>query len=295
MIWLLLVLVAYFLNAVSTLISKWLLIKSIPEPVVFTFYIGVLNLVALLLIPFGFYFPGMNAVIIAIFSGIFFGLGFYFLARALRIDQASQVAPMVGGLQPIFVLLFAFWFLPERLSGGEYLGILFLILGSLIMAYEFSRRRIFTEGIKDIILSSVFFGFSYALLKLVYLQQGFVSGFIWTRIGTFLLVIALAALPGNWRKIRDNLKGTGEKVKGIFVLAQILGAASFLIIAYAISLGPVTIINAMQGVQYALLFLLVIILARRYPHLLDEPLSKKIIIQKSIAIGLIMLGLVFVI
>ncbi len=295
MVWLFLVLFAYFLNAVSTLISKWLLIKSIPEPVVFTFYIGVLNLIALVLIPFGFYFPGFNYVLVAIFSGVFFGLGFYFLARALRIDQASQVAPMVGGLQPIFVLLFAIWFLPEKLSQGQYVGVLFLVLGSLIMAYEFSRRRVFTEGMKDIILSSVFFGLSYALLKLVYLQQGFVSGFVWTRIGTFLLVIALAALPGNWHKIKNNLKGTGEKVKGIFVLAQILGAASFLIIAYAISLGPVTVINAMQGVQYAILFLLVVVLARRYPHLLDEPLSKKIIVQKSLAIGLIIIGLVLII
>ena len=78
-------------------------------------------------------------------------------------------------------------------------------------------------------------------------------------------------------------------------MAQILGAASFLIIAYAISLGPVTVINAMQGVQYAILFLLVVVLARRYPHLLDEPLSKKIIVQKSLAIGLIIIGLVLII
>ncbi len=295
MLWLFLVLIAYFLNAVSTLISKWLLIKSIPEPVVFTFYIGVLNLVAILLIPFGFHFSALTDIFTALFSGVFFGLGFYFLARALRIDQASQVAPMVGGLQPIFVLLFAFWFLPERLSQGEYVGILLLILGSLVMAYEFSRRRMFTEGLKDIILSSVFFGLSYALLKLVYLQQGFISGFVWSRIGTFLLVVVLAALPGNWHKIRNNLRGTGEKVKGIFVLAQILGAVSFLIIAYAISLGPVTIINALQGIQYAFLFLLVVILARRKPYLLDEPLSKKIIVQKSLAIVLIIVGLIFII
>ncbi|GIV28743.1 MAG: hypothetical protein KatS3mg027_2557 [Bacteroidia bacterium] len=40
MMWLWLVVIAYILNAVATLISKRLLITSIPHPVVFVFYIG---------------------------------------------------------------------------------------------------------------------------------------------------------------------------------------------------------------------------------------------------------------
>lgn len=301
MLWLILVIIGYFLNAVATLISKWLLIKDIPHPVVFTFYIGVLNLVALVLIPFGFYVPSIGHIAIALISGLAFAWAMYLMAKALHVDQASQVAPMIGGLQPIFVVLFAMWFLPEQLAGlRQYTGILLLILGSIVMALEvkkrhwYSHKQRFTESIGWILGSSVLFGLSYALLDLVYIQQGFVSGFVWSRIGTFVFVLILALIPGNWKIIRKSTKQSGPKAKGWFMLGQIAGAVSFLLIAYAISLGPVTIINALQGIQYVFLFVLVVVLARHNKKLLDEPLTSSIIIQKVIAIILILAGLALV-
>ncbi len=293
--WLWLVVIVYVLNAVATLISKRLLITSIPHPVVFVFYIGVLNLLALILIPFGFFIPNNLQILVALLSGGSYAAAMYYLVKALHIDQASQVAPMIGGLQPIFVLAFAWWFLPEELLLKQYLGIFFLILGSILMALEIGRKRIFTESFKFIIISSVLFGFSYATLKLVYLQQNFISGFIWTRFGTFLFVILLILLPNNWAKVRDNFKKSGEKVKAIFVVGQILGALSFLLIAFAISLGPVTIINALQGLQYAVLFIIILLLAKKYPELLDEPLRRPIVIQKTVAILILIVGLALVI
>ncbi len=303
MLWFIIALVGYLLNAVATLISKWLLIEDIPEPVVFTFYIGVLNLLALVLIPFGVSIPSAWQIMISLISGIAYAWGMYMLAKALSSDQASQVAPMVGGLQPIFVILFAIWFLPEVITKSQYMGFVIVILGSILIAleigkkhwYSFRKKHIFTESIKYILLSSVFFGLSYALLKLVYIEQGFVSGFFWTRVGTFVFVIALALIPGNWKLIRKSSNKSGTKAKGWFMAGQVIGALSFLLVSYAISIGPVTVINALQGVQYILLFILIVILSRKYKHLLDEPLTKKIIIQKVTAIILIIVGLWFVV
>ncbi len=293
--WFWLVMVAYVLNAVATLISKRLLITTIPHPVVFVFYIGVLNLLALVLLPFGFYVPTIGKILLALLSGSAYAAAMYYLAKSLQIDQASQVAPMIGGLQPIFVVLFAWWFLPEKLTQIQYLGIAFLIIGSLLMALELGRRRVFTESLKYIFISSILFGLSYASLKLVYLQQNFVSGFVWTRFGTFIFVMVLILLPHNWSKVRENFRRTGEKVKAMFVIGQILGALSFLLVSGAIFLGPVTVINALQGVQYAVLFIFILLLARKYPSLLDEPLRRPIVVQKIAAILLLILGLALVI
>lgn len=293
--WFWLVIVAYLLNAGATLISKRLLITTIPHPVVFVFYIGILNLLALALIPFGFYIPTNYEIIIALLSGATYAAAMYYMAKALRIDQASQVAPMIGGLQPIFVLAFAWWFLPEELLFKQYLGIFLLVAGSILMALELGRKRLFTESFKYIVISSIFFGLSYATLKLVYLQQNFASGFVWTRFGTFLFVILLILLPNNWAKVKENFKQSGEKVKAIFVVGQILGAISFLLVAFAISLGPVTVINALQGMQYAVLFIIILLLAKKYPEFLDEPLRRPIVIQKTVAILILIAGLALVI
>lgn len=301
MSWLIISLIGYFLNAIATLISKWLLIKDIPHPVVFVFYIGVMNLVALVLIPFGFSLAGIVPVVTAVMSGISFGWAMYVMAKALRVDQVSQVAPMIGGLQPIFVLVFALWFLPTELVGKQYIGIACIILGSLLIALEFGKRhwwqrkqKIFTASVGLIIISSLLFGLSYALLDLTYIQQGFVSGFVWSRIGTFLFVVVLALLPGNWKRIQQSTRQSGPKAKGWFLFGQIAGAASFVLVAFAISIGPVTIINALQGIQYVFLFLLIVCLSKFNKKLLDEPLTRKIIVQKTVAIVIIMVGLALI-
>jgi len=311
MTWLTVTLVGYFLNAIAILISKWLLVKEIPEPVTFTFYIGVLNLIALVLIPFGVFVPTIDQFCVAILSGIAYAWAMYMLAKALSSDQASQVAPMVGGLQPIFVILFALWFLPEQILIKHYVGFGLLIIGSILMALELGRKNfylfgriklfstqhhhLFTSSLKYILTSSALFGLSYALLKLVYIEQGFISGFFWTRIGTFIFVMILLLIPGNWKIIKSSSNRSDGSVKGWFMIGQILGALSFLLVSYAISLGPVTIVNALQGVQYAFLFILIIILAKHYKYLLDEPLTKIVITQKLIAIILILAGLWFIV
>lgn len=295
MLWFILALVGYILNALATLISKWLLIKDIPEPVVFTFYIGIFNSIAFLLIPFGFEIPSGIQILASLVSGATYAAAMYYLAVALNKDQASQVAPMIGGLQPIFVVAFAWWFLPERLVGMQYVGIALVVIASVLLALEIGRKRLFTEGLKYILFSSVLFGLSYALLKYVYLEQGFVSGFVWTRFGTVLFVIALALMPGNWHKITQRSKSSGVKAKEWFAVGQVLGAVSFLLVSYAISLGPVTIINALQGIQYAFLFLVVVLVAHKNKKILDEPLTHSIIIQKVIAIGVLIAGLAFLV
>ncbi|MGB0757489.1 MAG: EamA family transporter [Patescibacteria group bacterium] len=291
MLWLVLALIGYILNALATLISKWLLIKDIPEPVVFTFYIGVFNLVALVLIPFGFYVPSALQILIALISGASYAWAMYYLAVALNKDQASQVAPMIGGLQPVFVLAFAWWFLPETLVFKQYIGIALIVFSTIFLALEVNKKRLFTESVKYILLSSVLFGLSYALLKLVYIEQGFVSGFVWTRIGTFAFVAILAALPGNWKLITKSSKKSKPAAKEWFVVGQILGAVSFLLVSYAISLGPVTIINALQGIQYAFLFVFIVLVARWHPRMLDEPLTKSVVLQKTLAILVLIIGL----
>ncbi|TDR32567.1 EamA family transporter [Hydromonas duriensis] len=55
--------------------------------------------------------------------------------RALQIGQASQVAP-VDKFSLVLVAVFAFIFLGERPSGQEWLGILLVAAGVLVLAFK---------------------------------------------------------------------------------------------------------------------------------------------------------------
>jgi len=295
--WLIIVIIAYFFNSLAMIIDKALLKKSIPEPVVYTFYIGVLGLIFIpFLLPFGFALLGIKLILFSLFSGIFFIIALLLFFQALKDDDASQVIPLIGGLNPIAILVFAYFLIGERLSFLELLALGFIISGSIIITIKHGRdgMRLSSQMLKLGLVSALFFGLSFVLAKLTYLETTFINGFIWTRLGALLAVFSLVFAPSYRRLIFKNTKKTRQSIKFIFLVGQALAGISFFMVNYAISLGSVTLTNALQGLQYAFLFILIIIISKQYPEILEEKINTKIIFQKILAIILISLGLAFI-
>lgn len=108
--WFIIVIIAYLLNAIAMIVDKALLKKSIPEPIVYTFYIGLLGLIFIpILMPFGFGVPSAYLIVISLLAGIFFIVALLIFFRALKGDDASQVIPVIGGLSPIIIMILAFF------------------------------------------------------------------------------------------------------------------------------------------------------------------------------------------
>ena len=136
---------------------------------------------------------------------------------------------------------------------------------------------------------------SFVLLKYVYLNQSFWTGFIWTKIGGFLAAICFFVFA---KEVRDEIfqKKAGQKHKamGIFVLNQAAGGLANVLQNWAISLAPlvyIAVINALQGVQYVFLLIFTVLLSLKFPQILREEISGKIIFQKAVAILIIGAGL----
>ncbi|MBI4281793.1 DMT family transporter [Candidatus Uhrbacteria bacterium] len=296
MSWLLIVIIAHLLNAGAFLVDKFLLAKAVPKPAVYAFWIGMLGLFALVLLPFGSLVFTPREVVFALFAGFTFEIALLFFFGALRRLETSRVVPVVGGLQPLIIFLLSYTFLGERLSQGEFVAFVLLLLGSVVISYdtdvvterETAKRR---RGWLYAFVAAFLFAVSYALTKHVFGIQSFVSGFVWIRIGAFLTVL-LFLLRREWR---HDILGKQERPKGklglLFLGGQSAGAVSAILLNYAISLASVTIITAMQGMQYVFLFLIAMVLGRRYTQL-RERLSTAIVLRKSTAIILIGVGLV---
>ena len=93
---------SYLLLAIVALVDKYLLVGPIPNPKVYSFYVGMLGVLSLLLIPFvNFYIPDSRQIILSLTAGIFFVLGLFWYYKALNIFEASRVIPAIGGLLPI--------------------------------------------------------------------------------------------------------------------------------------------------------------------------------------------------
>lgn len=293
--WIFVAALGYFLTAFSVSIDKILLRKPIKHPVVFAFYGGSLSIFAMVFIPFGVSWPGIGQFLVSLISGIIFILAMISFYSALRENEVSKVAPVVGGLIPIFVLIGSNIFLNETFSVNQIIAFVFLVSGSVFISFEnrgFQKENSILRALAKPALAAFLFSIFYVLLKYIYLNQEFLSGFVWSRLGSFLGAISLLVLSKPRKLIIENSKSLEVKMGGLFVVNKILGSAAFILVNYAIFLGSAAIVNAMEGIQYITIFILGNLLSITHPDIFKEEINKKALLQKITAIVLIGIGFV---
>jgi len=282
---------AYLLFAINGVIDKFLLNKGIPEPVAFAFYVGIGSSLVVLLFPFGFEIPAFKIILIALASGLAFFFALIALYTSLKYASASRVLPTVGALVPVATYPLSWVLVNERLSAIELCGMLLLVAGSLLLtrgARSYSRRHHWSAYT---LLAAGLFAISFTLSKIVYIDQVFVSGLIWTRFGLVLGALMVLLFPHYRRHITATTRGVGQSIGILFIIGQAVGATAGILQNYAISLGSVTIVNALQGTQFAILVVLTWVLSTKFPKILREDFSAATFVLKSTAIIVIILGL----
>lgn len=293
--WIIIVLVGHFLNALAFLMDKFLLTKKIPSPFVYAFFIGILGILALALIPFGFTVPSALEIIRALVAGFTFIVALIFFFAGLKENEASRVVPLTGGLVPAFTFILAYFLLAERLGQTEVIAFALLLAGSVLISIERNGRRGSNLGYLYAVIAALAFAVSFVITKQVFIEQSFVSGFIWSRIGGFLAAMMILLIPSQRYAIFNQPRQKNQgKTAALFFTGQAAGALGFVLVNYAISLTSVSLVNAMQGVQYAFLLIMVLLLSRKFPQILSEKLSGMALAQKVIAIILISVGIIFI-
>jgi hypothetical protein len=87
-----------------------------------------------------------------------------------------------------------------------------------------------------------------------------------------------------------------KKTITLFLSNQVIGAVSNILQNWVIAIVPfyyVAMVQALQGMQYAFLLILTILISLKFPKFLKEEISKGILFQKIVAILLIGAGLAF--
>ncbi len=276
-------LLAYFLNSISVTINKLLLNKAIPDPFVYIFYISVFSLILLPAIPFT-HIPGSNALTLASVSTLLWTLGAYFMFKALKIGLVSRVIPMIGTLIPLILLIDASR--NSAISVNQTWAVGFLVLGLIFITLLDLKGKISKSEVIFEILSAVFFAISYILLRQAYVGENFFSILVYSRVILVPTLILIIATPFLRKKVltqnspKINLFG---KSGLLFLIGQVTGGASQLLLLFSISLANPALVNSLAGTQYIYLLLL--------GFFLKEKFTKLSILTKLIGIIFIALGL----
>lgn len=291
--------IAYIINSFSLMIDKNLIEHSLKNPLVYTFYVGVLSLLAVFLIPLGFTLPSLLAVIYSIASGLFFILAIFTYFWALKSFPVTVVAPVVGALNPLIALSLGLLIFQEHLAQTQYLGVFLLILGGIILTSNlWLKKQHINKLFLIMIFSGVLFGLSYVLLRQAFLASSFINGMVISRVSmTFFVLILLLSTRFRSQIFASRVSRHYflNRSGALLLSSQLAGASSGIMVAFAVSLASPALVNSLYGIQFIIVFIVTWALSKKYPHLLDETINKKTILQKIIATILIALGLVYLI
>jgi drug/metabolite transporter (DMT)-like permease len=289
--WLLIVIGAHLVNALAFLSTKVLLDKFFKSSTALAIMVGILGMGVFILSPCCLDRPTWDEFALDIGAGIILIMALMLFNYCLSNFEVTRVVPIVGGAVPAFTWLLAATFLGEQLNWREAVAFILLLIGTVIIANIGKSKGKVTFNLVIFALGAgLFFAVYFVLSKYIFETQTFISGFIWTRLGSFIAAIVLLLFPRNSRELCRVIQADWKKHALALVAALGFGVSGFLLLNYAIWTGSVTIVNAMQGVQYAFLLIVVLLATKFFPKIIKEKFSSWILTTKIIGILFISAG-----
>ncbi len=146
-----------------------------------------------------------------------------------------------------------------------------------------------------ILLAALFFAFNDVLFKKFTIYQGsFVTSLFWQHLGVFIVGISFFLLSKNFREDFFSLIQNGHTK--IFVLnsfSEFFYALGGLLSNLATLFAPVVLVLVVNSYQTVFTFIIGISLTLFLPHIITEKISKRHLIQRILAIVIILLGSYF--
>lgn len=288
--WLLIALLGQFLLGISFVFDKIIIKRQTFNAPIYAFWSQILGGVSFfVLAPFGFGIPSLVTAFYAILAGAVLAYATFFLFKALERSEASLVQPTSVAFAQIFTFVISIFLLKERLGVWEAAAFALLFIGGLFFL-SLENKSLRPKLFLFLLASSFFFGLSNVLSKLVFTNEGFISGFLWMRIGGILAVLPFFFSPSFKAGFRTNLKDSGRSNKFAYAGNRALAALGFVLVQYSISLSHPALVDATSSFKFVVTFIIAWILIKE--SLYGKILFFKILGTIVVTFGLIILSLV---
>lgn len=292
-LWIPIAIFSHLFWAVVNVGDKYIVSNRIKNPYVYLVWIMLFGIIAILLIPFlDFSIPDKNIFFLLIASSAFYFFGGFPYLKAMQQEDVTRIN-ILWSLIPIFSLIIGWFAIDEKIYGQQFLAFAILILGALIAslhvkngAFRFSKALIF------MIIACAAYASHGVILRYVTQDYSFLSAFVWTRIFMFGFALLLLAF-GSFRKIfKAEFKRMNRGLVATVFSISLADHLGILLNIWALSLGPVALVFAMEGFQAVFVFLMAFGLSAFSKIDLKEEINKKNVILKLAALVLMISGIV---
>ncbi len=257
----------------------------------YIFWLGAISIFGLILIAFGFRWPGWKLAGLGFSAGVLDLAASYFYYSALKSGEASEELAAMGGFGPVATALISIPFFRSPL-GGEVPGFLLMTAGGFIMF--FAEKRPLKKMVPKIALAAGGFGLMNVLQKIVFNGTNFVSGYVFFTIGTTVGAFALLAPPSWRRQIFQSSEHAPPKSKFWYMFNRFLAGVGSFLVVFALSRTAPSLVQAISGVRYVVIFVGAYLITQLRPRWFREDFREPVLIAKAIATCLVVAGLVLV-
>lgn len=307
-IWILLVVIAQFFNAIVALVDKYIVTSRIVrKPSVYALYVSLLSVFAIIVFLFSWipipiegvsipsisnvFVPDVFILSISLLAGFAFLGALVTLFTALKRSDASDVIPVVGATSAVGSLLLSFYLLDAIITSHFILGFILLVIGTFFISlFRFKIQTLFIA-----ISSGALFALHFVCLKILFGYTHFDDAFFWSRVGIIIsaLILFLFMLMRSTSD-KQAIKREMPKKSAIWIILanKTLAGIAGLLILKGIELGDVTIVQALGGLQFVFLFGFAVLTGHSLPQACGEKCSRYDVWQKFISIGIITAGFI---
>ena len=285
----LIAIVAHGLVGLSLVWDKVLLRrKGMRNLASYVFWLGAISIFGVVLVPFGFRMPSGKVIVLALSAGFCDLIATWFYYYALKTGEASEEVAATGGFTPLATVLLSIPLLGVHLAG--FTGFAIMTFGGFVMflAEKMPVKRM----LPPVIAASVLFGLTDVLQKMAFNSTNFVSGYVFFTIGTFAGSMALLLRPRWRREIFQNSQDAPPRSKAGYMANRfVAGVGSFLVV-FAISRTSPSMVEAISGVRYVIVFLGAWAVTHWRPSWFCEDFTRRALVVKIVGTSLVIAGLI---
>lgn len=294
--WFLIAILSPLLWATSNFIDKFLISKhfksSVGTLIIYSSLIGLPVAVLIAIFkPSVLFLNWTTAVLIILNSFLYIAYLFPYF-KALSKADTSLVTPIFQTIS-VFSYVLAFFVLGEVLSKNQIFGSLLIITGAIGISLKFKEKKIHLN--KEILflqlLASLIISLNYLFFKFFAIRLDFWTVSFWQYLGFVIFGLGLLIFVRSYRtNFIQSFKINSGRILRLNALNEILNIIATILFTFASLLAPLALVSVVNGFQPLFVFIIGIVMTLFFPHLIEEDLRKKVIIQKILFILIMFLG-----
>ncbi len=210
---------------------------------------------------------------------------------ALEHDEATNIAPLFQLVAPL-AYLSALVFLHERVQVSQLAAGGVIFLGALVLSFDFKRTRIKAKSFFLMLLTSFMIALNVVMFKSFALSTDFWTSVYYDVLGAAIAGAILFLVISSYRtSFIGAIREHKYKVVLINMYAELLNIFARMINCFVALTLSIAVVQFINGLQPLFILILGIVFTKFTPQYVKEAVDRKALIQKGVAIALMISGL----